>query len=173
MLIIKILKQEKLDITPDNPLKVKQGDIIGYVGTEGENGGWMPHVHISVVAGGEKNFNDNYYYTTKKDYYPTRWKRKYNPDFEGTWSSIRVPGVAFSYEDYSLNTQNAKLPKLNPTTGEKIKGEENLEKQYSYAIFPIQNQELKDGLRNPNILFKLRGEDTYAFSIERLFALEK
>jgi hypothetical protein len=29
-------------------VKVKKGDIIGYVGDKNENGGWISHVHIEI-----------------------------------------------------------------------------------------------------------------------------
>ena len=35
-------------ITPQHPLIIKAGALIGFVGSPKENGGWMPHVHIEA-----------------------------------------------------------------------------------------------------------------------------
>ncbi|WP_310991159.1 aminotransferase class III-fold pyridoxal phosphate-dependent enzyme [Aequorivita marina] len=53
------LNLESLDILAVGQ-KIKQGDLIAYVGTSNENGNWAPHLHFQLVLdllGNNENFN--------------------------------------------------------------------------------------------------------------------
>ncbi|VEU75945.1 MSC_0775 family lipoprotein [Mycoplasmopsis columboralis] len=157
-------------ITPDNPLKVTKNQIIAYIGDTHENGGWMSHAHVSVIVSGERNWNENGFWAPKRDYYESRLKT-YNPDSPRfNWSGIRVPGVAFNSGDLSKQ-RNLQAPKVDPQSGKVIIPKEDSDTLYSFTIFPIEAQEMRNGLRNPNILFKLRTKETYAFDISELFKI--
>ncbi|UUM20139.1 MULTISPECIES: MSC_0775 family lipoprotein [unclassified Mycoplasma] len=170
---------KQVAITPKNPLKVKKGQVIAYIGDPSENGGWMTHAHISIVVSGTKNWNENGFWSAKKDYYENRLKSydPQNPDLsKHSWAGIRVPGVYFSQLDQKRQVNSA-TPKIDSKTGDPILSVDNkgIDSgfKYSFAIFPIENLELRDSLRNPNILFKIRTKETFTFDINTLFNIEK
>ncbi|VEU74340.1 Uncharacterised protein [Mycoplasmopsis citelli] len=164
---------QQVPITPEHPLKVKKGQIIAYVGDTHENGGWMTHAHFALVASGTKSWNANGFWKTKSDYYGARLK-SYNPadPAKHNWGGIRVNGVFFSQSDFSRQA-NPVSPKIDKKTGKLVQPKANGVGNYSFPILPITDREMIWGLRNPNILFKVRTKETYTFDINALFKLQQ
>ncbi|UUM20140.1 hypothetical protein NPA11_01805 [Mycoplasma sp. 1578d] len=163
---------QQVAITPTNPLKVTKGQIIAYIGKTSENGGWMTHVHVTVTASGTKNWNANGFYSQRKDYYESRIK-SYTPDGKSfNWAGIRAQGVLSSSTDFAHQT-NPKSPAIDPKTGKTLTPKADGKGNYEFAVLPIQDKELRDGLRDPNILFKVRSKETYAFDINDLFKINQ
>ncbi|ADK69363.1 hypothetical protein V2P57_04000 [Mycoplasma mycoides subsp. mycoides] len=48
-------------LTPNNPTKVKKGEIIGYLGSESTNGGWMSHAHVNLYTNRTHYLTKNYF----------------------------------------------------------------------------------------------------------------
>ncbi|UUM20141.1 MULTISPECIES: MSC_0775 family lipoprotein [unclassified Mycoplasma] len=159
---------QQVPITPTNPLKVTKGQIIGYTGEYHKNGSWMPQTRISIIASGTKNWNANGFYSERKNNFENGLS-KYNPTDSKTnrWTALRMQLLAISTRDKShQNPPNNNSPIIDPKTGAAIDPKNQFSNfGYLFTIFPIQDQELKDGFRNPNILFKVRSKETYAFDI--------
>ncbi|QBF34335.1 hypothetical protein EG856_00060 [Mycoplasmopsis phocirhinis] len=162
-----------------NPIKVKKGQVIGFLGTPDTNGGWMPHAHITVYNNTDKHFNENGFYTNITR---TREKRindwnfvKYYEDVQkdstkqkpDPFRSIRVDGVTTK-----VTPGGSKVVPVDPITGEKISDQENTENEHLIWISnPISDQVERNGLVDPNVLFKIRGEKSFSFDLEQLFEL--
>lgn len=60
-------------------MKINFGDIVGFVGAQAENGGWVPHVHIQLIQANMSPWNDalaagNFPGVCKKSEWPY-WKK--------------------------------------------------------------------------------------------------
>ncbi|MCT4469556.1 MSC_0775 family lipoprotein [Mycoplasma sp. HS2188] len=176
-----------------NPIKVRKGQIIGFLGTPDTNGGWMPHVHITVYNNSDKNFDNNGFYTKVTR---TREKRVNDWDFvkyykktnsnpsklipkPDPFRSIRVDGVTAT-----VSTSGQKAYVVDPITGKKVVKNDGVEReknnpnnyeedgQLIWISNPISNQEKRNGFVNPNVLFKIRGSESFSFDLEQLFELQ-
>ncbi|TQC54105.1 hypothetical protein E1I18_00680 [Mycoplasmopsis mucosicanis] len=151
-------------ITPKTPIAFKKGQKISFVGTTNNNGGWMPHTHVTIY-----NPINKYRFATGFDHengqnYDKRIE-KYSPDVDGsTYKALRVDGV------FSVLGSDKKY-KLNPLTASELKNGKNkiINGSRQSLILPIQRYETGDrarGVVNPNLIFKLRGEESYFFNVE-------
>ncbi|MBU4691502.1 hypothetical protein KQ872_00765 [Mycoplasma sp. ES3225-GEN-MYC] len=148
-------------VYPDTPKKVSKGEIIGFLGTPDTNGGWMPHVHITVYNDQDKYYNENgiAYNMMQRSNRVNRYKPNSNP-----FSSIRVDGVTAKpagavYETDDLTAKQDKTKKLDETP--------------IWISNPMQQQEHRNGFVNPNVLFKIRGNESFSFDLEDYFKLNK
>lgn len=152
-------------ITPKTPIAFKKGQKISFVGTPENNGGWMSHTHVTVY-----NPINKYRFATGFDHengqnYDKRIE-KYSPETEGsTYSTLRVDGI--------LGVSDDKKFKLDPLTASELKDAKNKKIRNGSRqslVYPIQDKETRSnssrGVVNPNLIFKLRGEESYFFNVE-------
>ncbi|MBU4692009.1 hypothetical protein KQ875_00140 [Mycoplasma zalophi] len=152
------------NIDPAHPKVVKKGQIIGFLGSPDTNGGWMPHVHITVYNNTSKNYNENNFFTNVSS---TREKRVngYSVEKRSNPTSIRVDGVfAKSFGKKPVAYE------VDPITGKKTKTEAG---EFTWISNPMSEQETRNGFVNPNVLFKIRGDESFSFDLEELFELQK
>ncbi|WP_027332599.1 MSC_0775 family lipoprotein [Mycoplasmopsis gallinarum] len=157
-------------ISPNNPSKVNKNEVIGYLGTSDENGGWMTHAHIAIISNYKVWTNANDFGTLNKSPYEKRLTNYTNAD--GTIknpSAARVPGVAGASKD-PVNYE------VSPITGEFILDEAGQKiKLAEIPVFynnPMQNREITDSVIDPNYIYKLRGDSTLTFDITELFKID-
>ncbi|QJR44433.1 hypothetical protein HLA92_03280 [Mycoplasma miroungirhinis] len=173
---------ENLD--PAHPKAVKKGDTIAFLGSPDTNGGWMPHVHITVYNNQSKHYNENNFFEMQK----TRESRVNQYDAtkaDNTTKSpfnIRVDGVQSIFRGKGNPNQ---AYQVNPITGEAIETskidtstnkttkEKTPDGFITWIPLPISNYEKRNGLVDPNVLFKIRGQESFAFNLEALFELQE
>ncbi|WGI36697.1 MSC_0775 family lipoprotein [Mesomycoplasma lagogenitalium] len=146
------------NISPKTPLKVKQGQIMGYLGSHATNGGWMTHVHTTLVANGKGYYNDNGFYQEIKI---NERFNKYDPE-KGRLSDIRVQGVAVA--------PKTQIKNVDPITAKSDKNGKN--DPLYYTINVLDWHKRHGVLVNPNAIYKIRGEQSFWFNIEELNNLE-
>ncbi|ADE19639.1 MSC_0775 family lipoprotein [Mycoplasma crocodyli] len=151
-----------LDVNLTNPINVIKGQEIAVVGSSSTNGGWMPHVHISVVRDNKYVVDENGFLTRNLSVFDDkRIVKYYNPKINKyTYGSIRVPGVKGAIAtDINQVDSNGKVIGKSNSNNEK----------YRNVYNNIIDEEYETGLIDPNLLFSFRNEDSYEFDLEQFF----
>ncbi|WP_029906521.1 MSC_0775 family lipoprotein [Mycoplasmopsis opalescens] len=160
-------------ISPKNPLKIKKGQKIGFIGNQSNNGGWMSHAHVTVYNPANEIISATGFNHKVRTPYGERVV-KYEPETDkkaSSYADARVDGVVLKNE--------AKKYKVDPLTAEvltknegkkKIKIENGERQTLNYSI---QEVEANKGIVNPNLIFKLRGDESFYFNVEEYFELEQ
>ncbi|CAC13655.1 LIPOPROTEIN [Mycoplasmopsis pulmonis] len=144
------------NITPNNPKIVKKGDVIGLIGDQSNNGGWVPHLHVEVYYGKSsgytkegtkiRDWSSGVHKGSKRygQYDPTL--EKFNP------TNIKQIGVHFS----SLKSVN----EVDPITLKPIK-----DKNDRRNFFDDWSAYTRYGLLNPNLFFRFSDPSSLSFNI--------
>lgn len=160
-------------ISPKNPRKIKKGQKIGFIGNQSNNGGWMSHAHVTVYNPANEIISATGFNHKVRTPYGERVV-KYEPETDkkaSSYADARVDGVVLKNE--------AKKYKVDPLTAEvltknegkkKIKIENGERQTLNYSI---QEVEANKGIVNPNLIFKLRGDESFYFNVEEYFELEQ
>ncbi|MGZ9756237.1 MSC_0775 family lipoprotein [Mycoplasma sp. 4423] len=159
------------NVSPAHPQPFKKGDTLAYLGTSATNGGWMPHVHVTTYANNTLLTNDNDFQKalTSANLYGERVE-KYNPqDPKVNPFTARVDGI---YIARNTDIEAGKKPifKVDPITGTPTKDTVPSE-LLRWVSNPIQGFEIRRSVFDPNILFKIRGPQSYRFDIEDFFRI--
>ncbi|ENY68722.1 Hypothetical protein, predicted lipoprotein [Metamycoplasma auris 15026] len=164
-------------ITPKKPKVVKKGQIIGYLGTEATNGGWMSHAHVNLYSNRKNYLSPNYFSTPQRPDLDDSRIDKYYDEKKMTYTQIGNIGVS------GIGPSNAIVNKINPKTGEEIKVKDSTGKMVPEKIadeiglykskLSITEYEIKKGYLNPNVVYDLRDDKTVSFGIEEFFDLNK
>ncbi|PZW01455.1 hypothetical protein BCF89_10279 [Metamycoplasma auris] len=159
-------------VTPKNPKSVKKGQIIGYLGTEATNGGWMSHAHVNLYSNRSKYLSPNYFLTSQRQALDENRVNRYYDESKKVYTQIGNIGV------HSSGTSNAIVNKVDPKTGEEIKGSDKKSmKLNEIGLYKdklsITDYEIKNGYLNPNIIYDLRNDKTVSFGIEEFYDLNK
>lgn len=161
-------------ITPQSPKEIKKGTIIGYLGNEASNGGWMSHVHINLYSNRKQYLSPNYFSIDQKPDLDESRINKYYDSQKNLYTPIGNIGVIGN------SLTNVFVNQINPVTGEEIKKEKDKKdpiKLNEIALYKnnlsITNTEIKKGYLNPNIIYNLRNDKTISFGIEEFFNLNQ
>ncbi|TDV24348.1 hypothetical protein BCF59_0309 [Mycoplasmopsis mustelae] len=160
-------------VSPKTPQKFNKGDTLAFIGSLETNGGWMPHVHVTTYANNTILLNDNDFSKelTKPNLYGDRVE-SYDPTKTNSNPTIaRVDGVYIARVSDFVASKKP-IYKVDPITGEPTK-ETVQDENLKWVSNPIQAFEIGRGVFNPNILFKLRGPQSFAFNLESFFVLSK
>ncbi|KKW61204.1 MSC_0775 family lipoprotein [Mycoplasma capricolum] len=154
-------------VTPKTPKEVKKGTIIGYLGDNSSNGGWMSHAHVNLFTNRENYLSENYFSSKttsleldKKRIDGYHTKDKSNKD---KFSPIGNIGVR-------SNEQSTKIYEVDPITGEipKMNKKELPEIALYLNNLNMLGFEKTKGYANPNLMYKLRDERTVSFSVKEV-----
>ncbi|WP_434323680.1 lipoprotein [Mycoplasma capricolum subsp. capricolum] len=160
---IKVVKS----VTPKTPKNVKKGEIIGYLGDNSSNGGWMSHAHINLYTNRNNYLTENYFNTKTSELSPLSKKRiegyytKDNKTQKDKFSPIGNIGVEFKIE--------SKVNMVDPKTGIEDKKKVILDEipLYFNGLSMLGFEKTK-GYANPNLMYKLRDERTVSFSVKEV-----
>ncbi|BAW18340.1 hypothetical protein MBVG596_0678 [Mycoplasmopsis bovigenitalium] len=158
--------------SPKNPISVNKNQIIGFLGNNASNGGWMSHAHVNFYARIKKSTTENYFTKdTRTDISDKRLKDYLNfSDQKNVNYIIHNIGVFGNV----LNIKNDVVYPVDPKTGEKIKNSKAIESEILYYKKSLSKyeQEVKRGYSDPNIIFKLRDQRTLSFSVDDTFNIK-
>lgn len=160
---IKVVKS----VTPKTPKNVKKGEIIGYLGDNSSNGGWMSHAHINLYTNRNNYLTENYFNTKTSELSPLSKKRiegyytKDKKTQKDKFSPIGNIGVEFKIE--------SKVNMVDPKTGIEDKKKVILDEipLYFNGLSMLGFEKTK-GYANPNLMYKLRDERTVSFSVKEV-----
>ncbi|AFP75991.1 conserved hypothetical lipoprotein [Mycoplasmoides gallisepticum CA06_2006.052-5-2P] len=160
-------KDSYLDITLDNPLSLKANDAFAVVGESDQNGGWLPHAHIALMADSSLITDPNgYVYPDRNNYLSPRNLDRINNPAKRPF--FQVPGVAFVNRPttYYKTDPNANEI-MQEVDGKQTKVLVNNDLFIDQNI-NIQSYETR-GLLDPNLLFQFRNQDTYIAKLRDYF----
>ncbi|WFQ92412.1 MSC_0775 family lipoprotein [Mycoplasma feriruminatoris] len=159
---IKVVKS----VTPKTPQQVKKGEIIGYLGNNASNGGWMSHAHVNLYTNRTNYLTENYFSTpSRKTLEETRINNYYtkenNKEKFSVFGNVGVRGKIVG-----------KVYEVDPKTGLEVK---NSKKTKELAETPLYlnglsmlGYEKNEGYANPNLMYKLRDDRTVSFSVKEV-----
>ncbi|WFQ90760.1 prolipoprotein [Mycoplasma feriruminatoris] len=172
------------NVTPQTPTKVKKGEVIGYLGSESTNGGWMSHAHVNLYTNRSHYLTKNYFNLKAKNSFlnPSRLK-KYKTS-EVNYSNLGNIGVHGSFDfiwPNGIQTKEArpninfKVYETDPKTGKKKQPRRELVNELrDYAPSANLNKwEIEEGYADPNLIYKLRDPRTLQFNIEDYIKVNK
>ncbi|MBZ4204340.1 MSC_0775 family lipoprotein [Mycoplasma tauri] len=153
------------DVTYNNPIPVKKGTVIAKVGKFENNGGWMPHAHITTWK--QENFikDDNGYLYKTYDYL-----KRYSRDSAKPGNFVvRVEGV----RNGTLPVQDIKTKKSKDEYKTDVNanpiGDEFKENSVRVPYLNIRVDEMDKSLFDPNLIFNFRDNNTLTFEVHDLF----
>ncbi|WFQ92411.1 MSC_0775 family lipoprotein [Mycoplasma feriruminatoris] len=158
-------------VTPDSPQKVSKNTVIGYLGNNASNGGWMSHAHINLYTNRPSYLSENYFSTKASQGLPEQRIKQYHQKNNGkeTWRQFGNIGL-HQYPGKPPFTIN----EVDPITGiEKIGSDKKpISIQNELALFlPNLSMSLFEkrlGYANPNLVYKLRDNRTVSFSVKEV-----
>ncbi|QVK06644.1 MSC_0775 family lipoprotein [Mycoplasma mycoides] len=159
------------NITPEKPQKVAKNTIIGYLGNNASNGGWMSHAHVNLYTNRPSYLSENYFSTKANQGLSEDRIKQYHQIINGkeTWRQFGNIGLHQSPQKTPYN-----IYEVDPITGvEKL--DENKEKiiiKDEQALFlPNLSMSLFEkrlGYANPNLVYRLRDNKTVSFSVKEV-----
>ncbi|WFQ94940.1 MSC_0775 family lipoprotein [Mycoplasma feriruminatoris] len=155
---VKVVKS----VTPQNPKKVSKGTVIGYLGNNASNGGWMSHAHINLYTNRPSYLSENYF-SSKTTRAPLDDKRVqiYTANISNkTFSQIGNIGVEFGID--------GQVYKVDPKTGKEDKSMKLDEIPLYLPRLSMLGYEKTKGYANPNLMYKLRDDRTVSFSVKEV-----
>ncbi|WFQ93283.1 lipoprotein [Mycoplasma feriruminatoris] len=155
---VKVVKS----VTPQNPKKVSKGTVIGYLGNNASNGGWMSHAHINLYTNRPSYLSENYF-SSKTTRTPLDDKRvqSYTASISnGKFSTIGNTGV-----EQKIVGQ---VYKVDPKTGVEDKKMKLSEIPLYLNGLSMLGYEKTKGYANPNLMYKLRDDRTVSFSVKEV-----
>lgn len=161
-------------VSVNTPTEVKKGQIIGFLGTQDTNGGWMAHAHVNLYTNRNFWLSPNHFSKESKqsnidnrvnDY------KKTDKDKKITYRNVGNIGVE------GILNPNA-VHEVDPKTGLSLKDGKGKPKALKELRTYVDNismlsKEQSKGYADPNLVYKLRDSKTFAFGIEDLFELNK
>lgn len=169
--VIKVVR----NVTPEKPQAVKKDTIIGYLGDNESNGGWMSHAHINLYTRRVNYLSLNYFSTpvTSPALSDRDIKRYHSEKPDGTvnWSAIGNTGVQQSLEG-SSDKFPAIINKVDPKTGEEIKDEQGKSIRLNEIALYVKNLSMANlektkGYANPNLVYRLRDDKSVSFDVRK------
>nr|VZR97187.1 hypothetical protein MF5295_00185 [Mycoplasma feriruminatoris] len=155
---VKVVKS----VTPQNPKKFSKGTVIGYLGNNASNGGWMSHAHINLYTNRPSYLSENYF-SSKTTRTPLDDKRvqSYTASISnGKFSTIGNIGV-----EQKIVGQ---VYKVDPKTGVEDKKMKLSEIPLYLNGLSMLGFEKTRGYANPNLMYKLRDDRTVSFSVKEV-----
>nr|VZR99665.1 hypothetical protein MF5582_00197 [Mycoplasma feriruminatoris] len=155
---VKVVKS----VTPQNPKKFSKGTVIGYLGNNASNGGWMSHAHINLYTNRPSYLSENYF-SSKTTRAPLDDKRVqiYTANISNkTFSQIGNIGVEFGID--------GQVYKVDPKTGKEDKSMKLDEIPLYLPRLSMLGFEKTKGYANPNLMYKLRDDRTVSFSVKEV-----
>ncbi|WP_347938399.1 lipoprotein [Mycoplasma feriruminatoris] len=155
---VKVVKS----VTPQNPKKFSKGTVIGYLGNNASNGGWMSHAHINLYTNRPSYLSENYF-SSKTTRTPLDDKRvqSYTASISnGKFSTIGNIGV-----EQKIVGQ---VYKVDPKTGVEDKKMKLSEIPLYLNGLSMLGFEKTKGYANPNLMYKLRDDRTVSFSVKEV-----
>ncbi|AME14039.1 prolipoprotein [Mycoplasma mycoides subsp. mycoides] len=158
-------------LTPEKPQKVAKNTIIGYLGNNASNGGWMSHAHVNLYTNRPSYLSENYFSTKSNQGLSEDRIKQYHQNINGkeTWRQFGNIGLHQSPQrpPYTIN-------EVDQITGvEKL--DENKKKivvKNEQALFlPNLSMSLFEkrlGYANPNLVYRLRDNKTVSFSVKEV-----
>ncbi|QSF13553.1 MSC_0775 family lipoprotein [Mycoplasma sp. Mirounga ES2805-ORL] len=163
-------------LSPKNPTQVKKGQVVGYLGAPSTNGGWMPHVHTTVYTNRDKTFNENNFYM-ELDKYDKRINNYSIEEGKIRLTTARVDGVSISTKYYGAAKKH-EIYEVDPIAGEPIEEMINgkqqkkiINKDLLWVSNPMSIWEMRKGTIDPNVIFKIRGVESFSFNIKDYFSI--
>lgn len=156
-------------ITPTNPFEVKKNTVIGFLGDNSSNGGWMSHAHINLYTRRENYLSQNYFSTKTQsvaldDRRISSYHRIVNDKVQ--WGTLGNTGI-----ETKLPTP---IKEVDPITGKEIK-DPNTNKDIiikdeipAYVNgLSMANFEKTKAYANPNLVYRLRDDKTVSFDVRK------
>lgn len=167
-------------VSADTPTEVKKGQIIGFLGTQDTNGGWMAHAHVNLYTNRNFWLSPNHFNKESKQSNIDKRVKDYKKTNKGKIKYTQVGNIGVE------GVTDKRVVEVDPKTGEAIKtkvktnnGKEKLMNK-SLKELPVYlnnismlSKEQSKGYADPNLVYKLRDSKTFAFGIEDLFELNK
>lgn len=160
-------------VSADTPTEVKKGQIIGFLGTQDTNGGWMAHAHVNLYTNRNFWLSPNHFNKESKQLNIDRRVKEYKKTDKGKIKYTQVGNIGVEWV-FSLKG----VHEVDPKTGLSLKdGKGKLKalkelRTYVDSISMLSKEQSK-GYADPNLVYKLRDSKTFAFGIEDLFELNK
>lgn len=160
-------------VSADTPTEVKKGQIIGFLGTQDTNGGWMAHAHVNLYTNRNLWLSPNHFnkVATQSNIDKRVKEYKKTEKDKTTYRNVGNIGV-----EGVLNPKA--VHEVDPKTGLALKdgqGKDKALKELRTYVDTISmlSREQSKGYADPNLVYKLRDSRTFAFGIEDLFELNK
>ncbi|MCE6061751.1 hypothetical protein J8A71_02465 [Mycoplasmopsis agalactiae] len=160
-------------VSADTPTEVKKGQIIGFLGTQDTNGGWMAHAHVNLYTNRNLWLSPNHFnkVATQSNIDKRVKEYKKTEKDKTTYRNVGNIGV-----EGVLNPKA--VHEVDPKTGLALKdgqGKDKVLKELRTYVDTISmlSREQSKGYADPNLVYKLRDSRTFAFGIEDLFELNK
>ncbi|UWD35176.1 lipoprotein [Mycoplasma cottewii] len=179
--VIKVAK----GVTPKNPVTVTKNTIIGYLGDNASNGGWMSHAHVNLYTRRENYLSENYFSTkTQSVALSQRDIDRYNSKKEIKDESGTVIGEKEVWDTLGniglhLSPQLLVVNEVDPITGEEIKDKTTNKPITIKDEIPLYvgglsmvNFEKTKAYGNPNLVYRLRDNKTASFDIRKVNNLD-
>ncbi|KKW61207.1 MSC_0775 family lipoprotein [Mycoplasma capricolum] len=171
-------------LTPNSPTKVKKGEIIGYLGSESTNGGWMSHAHVNLYTNRTNYLTKNYFNLKASNKFLSPDRLKKYKSSEVNYSNLGNIGVHGSFDflwtkDERTNQLkpgiNFKVYETDPITGKRKNPQKEISNELrDYAPAANLNKwEIEEGYADPNLIYKLRDPRTLQFNIEDYIKIHK
>ncbi|UOE63370.1 hypothetical protein MbovWib_03225 [Mycoplasmopsis bovis] len=160
-------------VSADTPTEVKKGQIIGFLGTQDTNGGWMAHAHVNLYTNRNFWLSPNHFNKESKQLNIDRRVKEYKKTDKGKIKYTQVGNIGVEWV-FSLKG----VHEVDPKTGLSLKdgkGKPKALKELRTYVDSISmlSKEQSKGYADPNLVYKLRDSKTFAFGIEDLFELNK
>ncbi|WP_429997366.1 MSC_0775 family lipoprotein [Mycoplasmopsis bovis] len=161
-------------VSADTPTEVKKGQIIGFLGTQDTNGGWMAHAHVNLYTNRNFWLSPNHFNKESKQSNIDKRVKEYKKTDKNKKITYRIVGNAGV--EVFLNPKA--VHEVDPKTGLLLKDGKGKPKALKELRTYVDNismlsKEQSKGYADPNLVYKLRDSKTFAFGIEDLFELNK
>lgn len=161
-------------VSVNTPTEVKKGQIIGFLGTQDTNGGWMAHAHVNLYTNRNFWLSPNHFNRESKQSNIDKRVKEYkktDKDKKITYRNFGNIGVEYVLSPKAVH-------EVDPKTGLSLKDEKRKPKALKELRTYVDNismlsKEQSKGYADPNLVYKLRDSKTFAFGIEDLFELNK
>ncbi|WFQ89945.1 MSC_0775 family lipoprotein [Mycoplasma feriruminatoris] len=155
---VKVVKS----VTPQNPKKVSKGTVIGYLGNNASNGGWMSHAHINLYTNRPSYLSENYF-SSKTTRTPLDDKRVQS--YTASISNVKFSTIGNIGVEQKIVGQ---VYKVDPKTGVEDKKMKLSEIPLYLNGLSMLGFEKTRGYANPNLMYKLRDDRTVSFSVKEV-----
>nr|WP_307940591.1 hypothetical protein [Mycoplasmopsis bovis] len=110
-------------MSADTPTEVKKGQIIGFLGTQDTNGGWMAHAHVNLYTNRNFWLSPNHFNKESKqsnidkrvkDYKKTnKGKKKHTQVWQyWCWRCVKVNACCWSWPKNRWSKKKTKVKKI-------------------------------------------------------------
>ncbi|WP_331706633.1 MSC_0775 family lipoprotein [Mycoplasmopsis agalactiae] len=160
-------------VSADTPTEVKKGQIIGFLGTQDTNGGWMAHAHVNLYTNRNLWLSPNHFNKVAIQSNIDKRVKEYKKTEKDKTTYRNVGNIGV---EGVLNPKA--VHEVDPKTGLALKdgqGKDKVLKELRAYVDTISmlSREQSKGYADPNLVYKLRDSRTFAFGIEDLFELNK